>query len=595
MPAIAIPSPFTVTDGSDIVTVNHPGHGLSTGDEVVISDAQSVGRIVPSGTYAVTVTDEDTYTIDHSANADLAETLGNNPLTTVSGSPVVTITDTAHGFSTGLIVTISGASATNGITPNGSYAITVVDANSYTISTTTNASGAGSGGGASVVVTVPATGGGTPTIAPQNPFQAGSIDGAGGAGFGTGSYGVGVYGSPSEEDFYPRTWAFSSLGQWLVANPRGGTIYAWKNDQNTVAAPILNAPRQVTCALVGPNDEVFAFGCNEMVSGDFNPLCIRHSALRSPFGPQHETWRQSTSNNAREYVLRGGGRIVSARRVGRYILVWTTNSLYLGQYVGSETNVWKFDPVGENCGLIGPNAAVIVGQTAYWVSPDLQFRYCDLGGAPGILPCPIREDFADNLALVQGDKIVASSCAPFNEIRFDYPDGRDGPGGVNGVENSRYLAASVDLLRALPDQAWYRGVMARSAMADAGASPHPIGADPTGNLYLHERGQSADGGFLSWHLESADFYISEDLSAIVTTVWPDMSEQVGAVGITVTTRMKPQGDERAQGPKTASPSADKVDFRISGRLVRIKYEGNAAPTAMRLGTPIVGWQARGKR
>src|SRR5690606_13127900 len=62
-PPITLADPFTVTDASDVVTVDHPGHGLASGDDVVISDADAVGRIVLAGTYPVTVVDEDTYTI----------------------------------------------------------------------------------------------------------------------------------------------------------------------------------------------------------------------------------------------------------------------------------------------------------------------------------------------------------------------------------------------------------------------------------------------------------------------------------------------------------------------------------------------------
>src|SRR5690606_3707849 len=146
-----------------------------------------------------------------------------------------------------------------------------IDANTYSFNYTdadgglVNASSAATGGGAAVVVTVPAVGGGQATIAPQNPFAAGSINGTGGAGFGTGTWGTGEFGSPSKEDFFPRTWSLAPLGQWLLANPRGAGIYAWKNDAGAPAEPVPNSPRQVTAMLVGPNDEIFALGCNEMV------------------------------------------------------------------------------------------------------------------------------------------------------------------------------------------------------------------------------------------------------------------------------------------------------------------------------------------
>ena len=94
--------------------------------------------------------------------------------------------------------------------------------------------------------------------------------------------------------------------------------------------------------------------------------------------------------------------------------------------------------VAENCGLIGPNAAVILSnQVAYWFGSNGQFHMCPLGGVPQIIPCPLQEDVFGNLAAGQRDKVVASSCAEFGEIRFDYPDTRD-PAPLGGtVERHR--------------------------------------------------------------------------------------------------------------------------------------------------------------
>ncbi|MGF2075413.1 hypothetical protein ACQUFC_18100, partial [Enterococcus casseliflavus] len=78
-----------------------------------------------------------------------------------------------------------------------------------------------------------------------------------------------------------------------------------------------------------------------------------------------------------------------------------------------------------------------MGQTAFWVSADRQFYNYAPGGQPEPIPCSIRRDFAEELAASQGDKVVASSNAEFSEVRFDYPDRRD------GYENSRYLALAL--------------------------------------------------------------------------------------------------------------------------------------------------------
>lgn len=406
----------------------------------------------------------------------------------------------------------------------------------------------------------------------------GAVDGGGEAGFGTGTYGTGDYGEPQTTNAKLRTWAMAAWGTNLLASPRGGTIYEWDLNTANDAVAVTNAPAECAHMLVSPTDQVFALGCNEEASGSFNPVCIRHSGIRA-----NTEWTAGPATTAREYILPGGGRIVAGRTIGPYILVWTTHALFLGSYVGSPGQVWRFDRVGERCGLLGPNAACVVGQTAYWVGPDLQFRQYGLGGAVELVPCPIREGFADNLASQQGDKVVVSSNSQFGEVRVDYPDARD------GVENSRYLAVS------LLDGAWYRGMMDRTAFVDAGPAEFPIAVDASSYVYWHERGQSADGGVLTAYIETADQYLSEDLTGDVLGIWPDFADQVGAVSVTVTSRLKPQGDERAQTPAAMAPGEDKVDVRLNGRLFKLRFFSASAPSAWRLGRIAVEFVKRGRR
>jgi len=217
-------------------------------------------------------------------------------------------------------------------------------------------------------------------LTPATGFTPGAIDGAGSAGYGTGAFGVGGYGLPSAGDYFPLTWSLAAWGQNLLACPRNQTIFAWTNDTSARAAALANAPANVTHMLVAPLNggyQVFALGCNEEVSGVFNPLCIRHSSIRN-----NTEWSTSDpGSTAREYVLTGGGRIVAGRMAGPYLLVWTGDALFLGAFVGSLNEPWRFDRVGRNCGLIGPNAAVVVGQTAYWASPDRQFYSYAVAGS----------------------------------------------------------------------------------------------------------------------------------------------------------------------------------------------------------------------
>lgn len=567
-------SPLSVTAGSPTITVKDPNHGLMDGETIKLSGSPKIGRqALADGTFTVTVVDENSYTIAGPANFTLAKTLGAGPVSVTLNSQVVKITDTAHNLENGSTVTVSGATAVGGITPNGTFQITVVDANSYTFMFTSAATTTTTGGGSAVVVTAPSIGGSGVVIAPQRAFQIGAINGTGSAGYGTGAYGVGGYGISSTTDYFPRTWSFGAWGENLLSNFRDGPIYSWTNDIEAVAEPLVNAPARVNYMLVAPTSgayQAFALGCSEEASGEFNPMCIRHSSIR-----KNTEWHTAQNTTAREYILPGGGRIVAGRMVGANMLIWSSDALFVGSFIGSINAPWRFDRVGRNCGLIGPNAAVVVGQSAFWISPDRQF-YSFSGGAPTIINCPIRDDFAEHLAASQSDKIVASSISEFGEVRWDYPDARE------GFENSRYLNLKVAGPLA---GVWTRGVMARTAMVDASPSNYPCGVTYQGNVYWHERGTSADGSPFAWFIESADQMVGEDRAFRLTSFWPDFKSQLGAITLALTTRFKPQGPEQTKTYAIAA-GAEKTDVMVKGRYLRLKFSGNSSPTGGRLGAPV---------
>lgn len=426
-------------------------------------------------------------------------------------------------------------------------------------------------------------------ITPTSGFTPGPADGTGGSGYGTGEYGEGEYGEPSMGANFPLTWSLAPWGQNLMACPRGQTIFQWTNTTGTPAAAVANAPANVTYMLVTNTRQVMAFGCNDGGTGIFNPRLIRFSDIEDP-----TDWTPTVTNNSGDFELAGAGEIVSAALIGNYVFVWTDNGLYQGSFdstlnAAGIPNGWDFQQIGENCGLIGPNAAVVLSsQLAYWFGSNGQFHVCPLGGTPQIVPCPLQADVFSNIAPSQQDKIVASSCAEFGEIRFDYPDARD------GNENSRYIVystggnlsavASYNTINTI----WSKGLMVRTAYVDAGPSPFPLGTDYTGDIYYHESGQSADGGTIDAFIESADFYLGNaDNLFTIRGIWPDVQSQTGAINLTLYMRNYPQSTNiRTKGPFSLSPGQAKKDFLATGRIARIRYESVSAPLFWRLGKPI---------
>lgn len=482
-------------------------------------------------------------------------TLGTNPLTTATGTPGVVVAQIGHPYIVGDSIILTGAAAVGGITPNGTFTVTATTTNTWTFTFGSNATSTATGGGAAVLAS------------PQRAFAAGAVDGTGGQGFGTGAYSTGGYSQPSIADYFPRTWSLSNFGQTLIANPRGGTIHIWTNATGTPAAPLLGAPARVAASLVTPKRQVVAIGCNQVVDGVFNPMNIRGCDLGNP-----TSWVPTSTNNAWEQVLEGGSRLVGGRLVGDYLFVWSDTSLWQGQFIGDPGQTYRFTKLGDACGLIGPNAVTVIGQSAFWMSPDGNFRACALSGEPNMLLSAVQTDVFDNLAAAQQDKIVAVEIPKFNEVWWFYPDARD------GTECSRYLGLSVS------SGWWLHGTFDRTAFSSGFPAAYPIGVSTAGMAYYHEKGQSADGAAFAWFFESGAQYLGNaDQRFQIKGVWPDFQNQVGPVALSIYTRAYPQDTDRLKGPYLLSPGRGKRDFLADGRVARVRVAGNAVPTFCRLG------------
>ena len=153
-------------------------------------------------------------------------TINTNPFAG-NGTTTVTVTDTNHGCVTGDFVTYSGATGTYATTFNAQYQVTVIDANSYTI-TTPIVIAAGSYGGSAVVAAYQIN------VGPAIPVPL--------VGWGAGTWGspppaggtIGTWGYGTTSTVALRLWNQINYGEDLVYGPRTGGIYYW-NATGTVS------------------------------------------------------------------------------------------------------------------------------------------------------------------------------------------------------------------------------------------------------------------------------------------------------------------------------------------------------------------------
>lgn len=347
----------------------------------------------------------------------------------------------------------------------------------------------------------------------------------------------------------------------------------------TSAAPIANAPTQVTCAFVTAERILVACGCPDS-AGNFDALRVRWTDTQN-----NQTWTQLASNLAGSYTLSNGSRIVRGLPGNRENLILTDTAAYAMRYVPDPDVVYSFPEIGSGCGLIGPNAIAQVAGRFFWMSPAGEFYVYD-GAFPQPLQCTLKRDVKDNLAWVQQDKVYAFAVAAKNEVWWLYPDARD------GNECSRYVIYN------FVENHWSCGTFARTAWADAGAFQYPLAIDTAGAIWFHEKGFTQDGAARSWSLDSAFFDLGDGDSHLrLMGIQPDAGNLQGGYSITVTARIHNGAgvSTRTFGPYGVTAATGKVSARANGQEAKLTFAGTAAPAFWRLGAVRLDLQDTGRR
>lgn len=479
-------------------------------------------------------------------------TLGADPIATVSGSAIVTITDTAHGVLEGDIVNITDVNAFNNIDLNGDYEVlTVIDANSYTVNAGTTANATGSGGGASVDFVYEVNGS--------------SSSGAVGLGYGAGPYGGGTYGTPRAASglvINPRTWSLANWGEDLLANPRGGSIY-WHDysgglgNRAVLLATGSNAPTKAEFILVtAASRHVIAFGANPFGSSTQDPMHIRWATAGS-FNATDD-WEPLETNTSGDVTLETGYEIISAlETLANQVLVWTDSAIYTMSYVGPD---YIFDTAleGTSCGIRGPFARASFGAITYWMGCEEFYTY---DGRVDVLPCDVKSYVFSDLNEAQRDKVFCGVNRKWNEVWWFYPSG-------DSEEVNRYVAYNIQ------DRTWDIGELERTVWLDRSETFQlPIAFDPDGVMYEQELDNVFPTGVF---LESGDFQIEggDELMFVDRAIF-DFENISGNISVYFKLRKFPLSTQVTKGPYTQGPTTQKIDLRARGRSAAVRLESDA--------------------
>ena len=639
--ATGLSNPFATVTGDSTVTVTDSAHGADVGDFVTFSGATGFNGIladVLNSEYQVaTVIDGNQYTIELPAGVVPSGTGSGGGTVTAKyqiaiGLPAYT---TGNGFGAGVWngVNVSPFSTTltytSGTTPwqllnTSSTTINVTDTSQFPASgtilidaelitysgkTSTSFTGCVRGYGDSDAAVHALR----PTAGTPDPVNVYSVIGY----FGSTGWGQVTSGAGTGVSQQMRTWSNDNYGQDLLFAPRGGPIYYWTNNTSTWPAATqlttdvsIVATNQVMVSDV--SRFVIAMGCNSYGSGTFDPMLVRWSDQENP-----NVWTPAITNQAGEQRLSNGSYIMQAKKNRQEIVVWTDSAVYSMQYLGPPY-VWGFQLLMDNISIMGPNAAIIVNNVAYWMGTDKFYSY---SGVVQTLPCALRQYIFDDISFDQRFQTVAGTNEGYNEVWWYYVSQTE----VNAAasENRTPLIDRYVIYNHL-ERIWYYGTLSRTFWLDTGLQQYPLAAYGdvnSGTLLFHENGNDDASTStpvpFNAYISSSDFDIGDGHNfGYVWRIIPDVNFTGSTNGFPqVYMQVAPRNFSGSSYTKTASTDTvsdqqyfqnvkqyivqkytPQVYSRVRGRQMSFRI-GSAGQlgVAWQLGSPRIDIKPDGKR
>ena len=573
----------TTTSGSQIVTITDAGINATQYDYVFFNTQISVGGLLLKGIYQTfnptnSANTFQVYAIDNlGAPAYATSNVTNGgavaSITTVSGSPTVTVTLNDHGFSVGSTFPILVATTIGGIPFYGNYIVQTAATNTFTINANNSATSA---------TTASINGGNAQYLFYLGVGPVPYGQGYGINGYGIGGYGTGVALNPPTNTITTTDWTLDNWGEILIACPLNGAIYEWSPQAgNNICSVIANAPNVNSGVVVAmPQRQIIAWGST--FNGIQDPLLIRWCDVND-----FNTWAGTVTNQAGSYRIPKGSKIIECVQGAQQTLVWTDVGLWSMQYVG-QPFVYQFNELSTGCGLIGRKAAASLGGVIYWMSQSQFFRLGSSGPEP--IQCPIWDVIFQDLDTTNLDKIRVAPNSRFGEISWYYPT------ISNNGEINAYVKYNIVLNQ------WDYGTLSRSAWINQSVLGPPIGADPnTGYIYQHETSTDADGQPMASSFETGFFALQEaDVKTFVDQIWPDMKwgyfggTQNAQVQITFYVSDYAGQTPLVYGPYTMTQSTTYITPRFRARLMAIKISSDDVGSFWRLGNIRYRFQPDGK-
>lgn len=389
-------------------------------------------------------------------------------------------------------------------------------------------------------------------------FAAGRSNSVYGLGWGAGKYGMDAYGTKRSESgivLSASTWSMDNFGELLIASSTGdGRIYEWDPAQFAVtgdagrAKPITNAPVGVSFVFVTEERHVVALG------KDGNPRLVSWSDREN-----RNVWTSLATNRAGDFDITTPGVLMAAAKWRNGTLIFTDIDVHLMKYVGTPL-IYGFEQVGHNNGIVGPKAAVRLGDRVAWMAPDGFWQY---DGVCTKIPCDVEEHVFRDINMLQASKVCGGHNSEFREIWWFYP-------GKDSLENDRYVIWNY------AEGWWSYGDLGRSSWIDKDVWAKPVAASSDGHLYQHEDGWTDNGlsrvGRIYAESGSIEIGRGERFTEVRMLI-PDDCEDEDCIKVEFALRENPRSEPfGTAGPFTFTQANGYCDARFTARQVEMRVE-----------------------
>jgi hypothetical protein len=361
-----------------------------------------------------------------------------------------------------------------------------------------------------------------------------------------GPYGASTYGTPRIDNISVQDasmWVLDTDGQDLVGvMSDDGKLYDWQRNVAVKAAVVSGAPTSNAAVVVTPERFVMLLGANGVTR-------------RAQWADQEvrTTWTATATNQAGDYDIQTQGKLMCGLRLRSSTLIFSDLDAHMATYIGLPY-VYRFDRIGDACGIISRGAAAAHESRAMWMSPDGFFIY---DGTVRPVPCDVWDEVFMDINLTQRSKVVCMANAEWSEIWWFYPSS-------GSTENDRYVSYNIQ------EDHWNVGSIPRTACCDAGVFNNPLMVSSDGYVFDHETGVSYTGATPSTpYATSAPIEVGVgERIAKVRELVPD-EDTLGQAQVSFIAADSPTGSETTYGPYTA---AEITQVRFAARQVKIKVE-----------------------